>query len=240
MESGIQEYEVELAKLQPKAQTQAPPPPPLAATETPKWSVENHPAYQGTGRKPPTQQQQEDEPELVHAYHVNEKVQARWKGKFYPARIISMFGSSRDPKFTVKFDGWPETPTLGTEALKPLHTPAPPQQVKRKAEEELTPAAPSVSHTYSAAPNVNAELAQARKEPSKVSDGPPKASKAAKKLKNNKIYEKSANDWKAFSSKMSGKGKIGKKESMFRTGEGVNARGRLEAIPSFSISANRC
>ena len=135
-----------------------------------------------------------------------------------------MFGSARDPKFTVKFDGWPETPTLGTEALKPLQASAPPQATKRKAEDDVPPA-PSSTHTYSAAANVNPELAAARKEPSKVSDGPTKASKVAKKLKNNKTYEKSANDWKAFNSKMAGKGKMGKKDSMFRTGEGVNARG---------------
>ena len=209
--------------MQPKANKQAPPPPPPPAAEAPKWSVENHPAYQGTGRKPPTQQV--DEPAPVHTYHVNEKVQARWKGRFYPARIISMFGSAKDPKFTIKFDGFPETPTLGTEALKPLAAPAPPQQVKRKAEDDVAPQQSS-THTYSAAANVNPELAQARKEPSKVSDGPPKSAKVAKKLKNNKTYEKSANDWKAFNSKMAGKGKMGKKESMFRTGDGVNARGK--------------
>jgi survival-of-motor-neuron-related-splicing factor 30 len=208
--------------LQPKPKQQAPPPPPPPA-ETPKWSVENHPAYQGTGRKPPTQQQQAEEPVQAHTYHVNEKVQARYRGKFYNARIISMFGSSKDPKFTIKFDDYPETPTMGVEGLRPLVAPAPPQQTKRKAEDE--PPAPQSTHTFSAAANINEELAQARKEPSKVGDGPPKSAKVAKKLKNNKTYEKSANDWKAFNSKMSGKGKMGKKESMFRTGEGVNARG---------------
>jgi survival-of-motor-neuron-related-splicing factor 30 len=151
-------------------------------------------------------------------------VQARYKGKFYTARILAVTGSSKDPKFTIKFDGWQDTPTLGLSELKPVVAPpAAPQQAKRKADEPLAP--PSATHTYSAAANVNPELAQARKEPSKVSDGPPKPAKMAKKLKNNKTYEKSANDWKSFNSKMAGKGKMGKKDSMFRTGDGVNARG---------------
>lgn len=226
VESGIQEYEVELAKLQPKVPAAA-----LSSQEAepaPKWSVENHPAYQGTGRKPPVQQSAEM-PEPVRTYHVNEKVQARYKGKFYSARILTVTGSSKDPKFTIKFDGWPDTPTLSLDELKPIAAPAAPQQVKRKADEP--PPAPSSTHTYSAAANVDPELAsQARKEPSKVSDGPPKPPKMAKKLKNNKTYEKSANDWKAFNSKMSGKGKMGKKDSMFRTGEGVHARGMFYTL----------
>ncbi|KIW04169.1 uncharacterized protein PV09_04485 [Verruconis gallopava] len=221
VESGIQEYEVELAKLQPKAQSTAPPPPPPAADSPPKWSVENHPAYQGSNRKPPSNQPSADTPEPPRTYHVNEKVQARYKGKFYTARILAVTGSSKDPKFTIKFDGWPDTPTLGSADLKPLNAPVAPQQVKRKADE---PPTQSATHTYSAAANVNPELAQARKEPSKASDGPPKPAKMPKKLKNNKTYEKSANDWKAFNNKMAVKGKLSKKDSMFRTGEGVNAR----------------
>jgi survival-of-motor-neuron-related-splicing factor 30 len=234
VESGIQEYEVELAKLLPKVQPSAPPPPSAETAPAPKWSVENHPAYQGTGRKLPTQA---DTPEPVRTYHVNEKVQARYKGKFYTARILAVTGSSKDPKFTIKFDGWPDTPTLGLSDLKPIAAPVEPQQVKRKADEPPPP--PSSTHTYSAAANVNPELAtQAKKEPSKVSDGPPKPPKMAKKLKNNKTYEKSANDWKAFNSKMAGKGKMGKKESMFRTGEGVNARGlyKLSLVSSFNAN----
>lgn len=168
----------------------------------------------------------------MRTYQVNEKVQARYKGKFYSARILAVTGSSKDPKFTIKFDGWPDTPTLGLAELKPIAAPVAPPQAKRKADEPPPPP----SHTYSAAANVDPELAtQARKEPSKVSDGPPKPAKMAKKLKNNKTYEKSANDWKAFNSKMTGKGKMGKKDSMFRTGEGVHARGTLYPGPILHV-----
>jgi len=59
-----------------------------------------------------------------------------------------------------------------------------------------------------------------------VSDGPPKPAKAPRKVKANKELEAGKNKWQDFTAK--GKvGKVAKKESMFRTGEGVNARGEF-------------
>ena len=77
----------------------------------------------------------------------------------------------------------------------------------------------------SAAANIDPALAsQAKKEPSKVSDGPTRPAKVPRKVKANKELEAGKNKWQEFATK--GKtGKVAKKESMFRTPDGVNARG---------------
>lgn len=61
--------------------------------------------------------------------------------------------------------------------------------------------------------------------PSLVSDGPVRPAKIPRKVKANKELEAGKNNWQDFSTK--GKqGKVAKKESMFRTPDGVNARGQ--------------
>ncbi len=90
--------------------------------------------------------------------------------------------------------------------------------------------APVNSNVISAAADINPALAsQAKKEPSKVSDGPVRPAKLPRKVKANKELEAGKSKWQDFSSK--GKtGKVAKKESMFRTPEGVNARGMLALL----------
>ena len=98
---------------------------------------------------------------------------------------------------------------------------------KRKADgTSVNPTIPTIpvkSNVISAAANINPALAsQAKKEPSKVSDGPVRPPKVPRKVKANKELEAGKSKWQDFSSK--GKtGKVAKKESMFRTPEGVNA-----------------
>lgn len=120
---------------------------------------------------------------------------------------------------------------------------------KRKADATpatpATPTFPGPSNVISAAANINHELAsQARKEPSKVSDGPTRPAKVPKKIKANKELEAGKNKWQEFSAK--GKsGKVAKKDSMFRTGESVNARGQShpctnpDDIPMLIVSYSR-
>jgi len=56
-----------------------------------------------------------------------------------------------------------------------------------------------------------------------VSDGPLGPAKIPRKVKANKELEAGKNKWQQFAAK--GKvGKVAKKDSMFRTGESVNAR----------------
>ena len=84
---------------------------------------------------------------------------------------------------------------------------------------------PPVPNVISAAANIDTALAsQLKNEANQTLDGPPKPAKVARKVKANKELEAGKSKWQEFSAK--GKfGKTAKKESMFRTGEGVNARG---------------
>ena len=193
-----------------------------------KWSRENHPAFKKTA---PTQQSI-DEPEAPTSFSVNDTVLAKWhsgdKG-FYPARITSITGSSTAPVYIVKFKNYDTTETLRAKDIKPITNPN-----KRKADGtpvvSSLPTPPVNTSIISAAADIDPELAQqTKREPSKVSDGPVRPAKVPKKIKANKELEAGKNKWQDFASK--GKlGKAAKKESMFRTPEGVHGRGKLPHI----------
>lgn len=211
--AGIEEFrgllDDELASL----------PAPKAASPPPKekWSRENHPAFKNAVPAA-------DDTPAPQAYKVNDVVLAKWKSGdrgFYPAKILSITGSSMSPTYHIKFTQYPDTESLSSHEIKPIAN-----DKKRKADgSPVTPAAaptpPSTSGVISAAANIDPVLAsQARKEPSKVSDGPARPAKIPKKVKANKELEQSKNKWQQFTQQ--GKGK--KKESMFRLGTSVNAR----------------
>ncbi len=190
-----------------------------------KWSRENHPAFKKTTATL-------EEPDAPTTFKVNDTVLAKWhsgdKG-FYPARITSITGSSTAPVYIVKFKNYDTTETLRAKDIKPIINPN-----KRKADgtpvvasiQTPPPAPPISSNVISAAADINPELAhQTKREPSKVSDGPIRPAKIPKKIKANKELEAGKSKWQDFAAK--GKfGKAAKKESMFRTPEGVNGRGR--------------
>ena len=150
---------------------------------------------------------------------------------FYPARITSITGSKAKPVYIVTFKSYATTETLSAQDIKPLG-----DSRKRKAEAEAaTPSSgnstPTQSHTgvISAAANIDPDLAsQAKREPSKVGDGPARPAKVPRKVKANKELEAGKSKWQEFSTKGFKKGPVAKKDSMFRTPDGVNARG--EAI----------
>lgn len=192
-----------------------------------KWSKENHPAYQAGYRKSEPEPALEDSQTAV-SFNVNDTVLARWKsgdGSFYPARITSITGSTSKPVYIVSFKSYATTETLSAKDIKTIST----ESKKRKADGmpgALTlPTPPSNPNVISAAANVDPALAsQARQEPSKVSDGPPRPAKVPRKVKAGKELEAGKSKWQDFSTK--GKlAKVAKKESMFRTPDGVNARG---------------
>jgi len=223
LEEVISLTEAAIAELKPASVTTPaarPSPPPVKE----KWSKENHPAYQAGYRKT------EVEPEEAHTpstFSVNDTVMARWKsgdGGFYAARITSITGSSSDPVYIVTFKSYGNTETLRAKDIKPLSNEA----KKRKADGISGSSAPvpppSNPSVISAAANVDPTLAQqAKREPSKVSDGPVRPAKIPRKVKANKELEAGKSKWQDFAAK-SKAGKFTKKESMFRTGEGVNAR----------------
>ncbi|EXJ90756.1 hypothetical protein A1O1_03860 [Capronia coronata CBS 617.96] len=223
VEEVISLTEAAIAELKPAsvtASTATPSSPPERA----KWSKENHPAYQAGYRKPEVDAEETHTPAT---FSVNDTVSARWKsgdGGFYTARITSITGSSSDPVYIVTFKNYGNTETLKAKDIKPLSNDA----RKRKADGmsgSSTPVAPpSNPSVISAAASVDPTLAQqARREPSKVSDGPVRPAKIPRKVKANKELEAGKAKWQDFASK-SKVAKMTKKDSMFRTGEGVKAR----------------
>lgn len=174
---------------------------------------------------------------------------------FYPAKISSITGSSSKPVYLVTFKGYNNTETLFAHEIKPVaqHTGtkrkaeelgsgsasqnsahAHPHQSSSTplaspgfAGTTAATAGPASGVMISAAASVDPALAsQARNhEPSRIGDGPIKPAKVAKKISSTKTLEAGKSKWQEFAG---GKGKMGKmmkKTSMFKTGEGVNARG---------------
>ena len=206
-----------------------------------KWSKEKHPAYQA-GYRPPNAPPSPVVEEPPHKFSVNDPVLAKWKSgdkAFYPARITSITGSSSKPVYIVTFKNYSTTETLSAADIKPVSNQHPDSK-KRKADGSstvsssspstaaTTPAAKSTG-VISAAADINPTLAsQAKREPSKVSDGPIRPAKVPRKVKANRELEAGKSKWQEFSAKGAKAGKVGKKESMFRTPEGVNARGKSD------------
>jgi survival of motor neuron-related-splicing factor 30 len=224
LEEVISLTESAIAELKPEP-APAPPTQPASPPVKEKWSKENHPAYQAGYRKSEVDHEETNTPAQ---FAVNDTVSARWKsgdGGFYTARITSITGSSSDPVYIVTFKNYGNTETLKAKDIKPLAG----DSRKRKADGisgSSTPVPqPSNPNVISAAASVDPALAQqARREPSKVSDGPPRPAKVPRKVKANKELEAGKSKWQDFAAK--GKlGKMGKKDSMFRTGDSVNARG---------------
>ncbi|KAH8884626.1 hypothetical protein GQ53DRAFT_829586 [Thozetella sp. PMI_491] len=222
-----------LAELQPKAAPSRPAPkrpasPPPAEQ---KWSRENHPAF-----KKAAPEDKEPEPVAV-SYKVNDTVMAKWvsgdKG-YYPARITSVTGSSTDPIYVVKFKSYDTVETLRSKDIRPIAQ-------KRKADGSAVSnsapapaAAPSpskVASPSSSTPNSGIILSagaemypqaqQAGKAAEKPDDEKPKPK--FKKIKANKELEAGKNKWQEFSTKGKG-GKSAKKDSMFRTPDGIHGR----------------
>jgi survival of motor neuron-related-splicing factor 30 len=223
LEQVISLTEAAIAELKPSSVPAVVPKKPAEPPVKEKWSRENHPAF----KKSAATSTPADEPDTPAVLKVNDMVLAKWhsgdKG-FYPARITSITGSSTNSVYIVKFKGYDATETLRIKDIKPIVNPN-----KRKADGTpvVTPAPtpPTNTNIISAAADINPELAQqTKREPSKVSDGPVRPAKVPKKIKANKELEAGKNKWQDFAAK--GKfGKAGKKESMFRTPEGVHGRG---------------
>ncbi|KAI1078860.1 hypothetical protein F5B20DRAFT_581892 [Whalleya microplaca] len=217
-----------IAELKP---TKASPPKPKAPSPPPvqeKWSRENHPAFK---KSAPVEEKDADAGPVN--YKVNDNVMAKWisgdRG-FYPARITSITGSSTAPIYVVKFKSYDTTEQLRSKDIRPIAQ-------KRKADGTLVnngtptstpsqPPAPSTSSApgvISAAASINPELAQKNREEVLKNTG--EAKPTAKKIKATRELEAGKNKWQEFNSKSKfAKGHKGKKDSMFRTPEGVHAR----------------
>ena len=229
LEELINLTETSIAELKPPAPSAPPAEKPPTPPTKEKWSKENHPAYQAGYRKPTVEQA--DEPTPPVSFSVNENVLARWvsgDNAFYPARITSMTGSSSNPVYIVSFKSYATVESLTAKDLKPISSN---DARKRKADASSgTPSSQSPvpqsphSSVISAAADINPTLAnQARKDPKEAGDGPARHAKVPRKVKATRELEEGKNKWKDFANKS----KIGRKDSMFRTGEGPNSRGML-------------
>lgn len=225
-----------LAELKPKQQPPAqsrPAPKPAEPTPPPppqeKWSRENHPAF----KKPaPAAAPVEEEREQVAHYQVNDTVMAKWvsgdKG-FYPARITAVTGSSTKPMYTVKFKSYDTIETLGARDIRPVGGAAAAAGQKRKAEEPVAAAAAAAAApgpTPATSSNGVVMAAPATVYPAQEKkEGEEKPVKKFKKIKATKELEKGKSKWQEFNAKAAGKLGKHKKDSMFRTPEGVGGRG---------------
>ncbi|KAF2966796.1 hypothetical protein GQX73_g6774 [Xylaria multiplex] len=222
-----------LAELKPtKAPSSKPQPsPPSPPPTQEKWSRENHPAFK---KAPPPEEKDADAGPVN--YKVNDNVMAKWVSgdkAFYPARITSITGSSTAPIYVVKFKSYDNTEQLRAKDIRPVAQ-------KRKADGTpvnaataspfATPAQPPPPSSIttnpgviSAAASINPELAQRNREEAlnNAADAKPKA----KKIKAKKELEAGKNKWQEFNNKSKfAKANKSKKESMFRTPEGVHGR----------------
>lgn len=233
LEQVISLTEAAIAELKPPSVPAAVPKKQSELPTKEKWSRENHPAFKKSATT------LAEETDAATTFKVNDTVLAKWhsgdKG-FYPARITSITGSSTAPVYIVKFKSYDTTETLRAKDIKPVINPN-----KRRADGTPvvasipTPPPPVNTNVISAAADINPELAlQTKREPSKVSDGPIRPAKVPKKIKAKKELEAGKSKWQDFAAK--GKfGKAAKKDSMFRTPEGVHGRGKNSCTPAIFV-----
>ncbi|KAJ5112749.1 hypothetical protein N7532_000794 [Penicillium argentinense] len=180
--------------------------------------------------QPPVDTRREAPPPPPPSFAVNDDVLARWKsgdGSFYPARITSVTGSASNPVYLVSFKAYATVENLTSRDIRPVHA-----SDNRKRKADGTPGSsaspsPAPSNVISAAADINPALAsQARAEPTKATEASARPAKQQRKVKANRELEEGKNKWQDFATKSKGKvkGKFGKKESMFRTGDSFNAR----------------
>ncbi|KAL2147289.1 hypothetical protein VTI28DRAFT_10279 [Corynascus sepedonium] len=234
LEQMIQLLDDSLAELKPKneppktAPKKAPSPPPAEQ----KWSRENHPAF----KKAAPVEEKEKEAETI-TYQVNDNVMAKWlsgdKG-FYPARITAVTGSSTAPIYTVKFKSYDTVETLRAKDIRPMaqkrkadgtavstNTNTVPTSTATPSPSSLTPTSANNGIVMSAAADIYPQALEAKKAAAENNDEKPRPK--FKKIKATKELEKGKNKWQEFTTK--GKfGKAAKKESMFRTPEGIHGR----------------
>lgn len=198
-------------------------------------------------------------------YQVNDTVLAKWvtgdKG-FYTARITAVTGSSTQPIYTVKFKSYDTVETLRAKDIRPVSnkrkadgsagtgnasagsggstaspttTPSTPLSGSAAGFPPVgagggSSAATNNGTVLTAAPSV---YPQAEQQPA---DGE-KPAKKFKKIKATKELEKGKNKWQEFNNK-SKFGKTHKKDSMFRTPDGVHGRGMI--VGPYLLSSNVC
>lgn len=232
IEELINLTETSIAELKPAVSTSKP-----TSSQKETWSKE-------TDLHKPAANHNEEAPPIPVSFAVNDNVLARWvsgDNAFYPARITSITGSSSNPVYLVSFKTYSTVENLTSKDIRPISGN---ESRKRKADAtpgssaSSSPAPPAPSNVISAAADINPDLAtQVRNEPSKLGDGSNRPAKVPRKVKATRELEAGKNKWQDFAAKS--RGKFGKKDSMFRTGEGPNARGKPNLRPCLSLTVGR-
>ena len=175
------------------------------------------------------------------SYTVNDTVMARWVSgdkQFYPARITSITGSSTAPIYIVKFKAYDETDTVRPKDIRPMsnkrkadsgpvNSPSTPSTPSIPPPPSFTPQQPPTPGVVSAAASIYPDAqrtATATTASAVPLDDPDKPK--TKKIKAKKELEAGKAKWQDFNKSKMGKGKS-KKDSMFRTPEGVHGRGEF-------------
>ncbi|KAK4249568.1 hypothetical protein C7999DRAFT_39393 [Corynascus novoguineensis] len=239
LEQMIQLLDDSLAELKPKSEPPkaAPKKAPSSPPAEQKWSRENHPAFKKAAAPV---EEKEKEAEAI-TYQVNDNVMAKWlsgdKG-FYPARITAVTGSSTAPIYTVKFKSYDTVETLRAKDIRPMaqkrkadgtavsantNAVGGPTSTATPSPSSLTPTSANNGIVMSAAADIYPQALEAKKAAAAAENNDEKPRPKFKKIKATKELEKGKNKWQEFTTK--GKfGKAAKKESMFRTPEGIHGR----------------
>lgn len=221
IEELIKLTETSIAELKPAESASKPHPPKKGS-----WSRDS-------ASQKPAQDTEEPHPSPA-SLSVNDTVLARWASgdnAFYPARITSITGSSSNPMYLVSFKSYNTVENLTAKDIRPISGN---DSRKRKADAtpgssaHSSPAPPPPSNVISAAADINPALATAARNEPKAGDEANRPTKVQRKVKASRELEDGKNKWQNFAAKS--KGKFGKKDSMFRTGDSVNARGESIAL----------
>ena len=236
LEEAISLTQAAIAELRPAAAAAtpsktAPKNPVTSPSAPPKWSKESHPAYRTASISESAPPPPAPSTHAHSTFAVNDTVLAKWvsgDNSFYPARITSITGSSSSPVYIVTFKSYATTETLSAKDIKPMSNNSH-ADLSRKRKSPPPSSSGANSTTITASPSIDPTLAaQSRSviESARASDGTTRAPKAARKVKATKELESSKSKWQDFAAKGAGAKKGGplKKDSMFRTPEGVHGR----------------
>lgn len=176
-----------------------------------KFDPEKHPLLRKTVEKP--------EPAKPVVFNTGDICEVQWSGDkgWYKAKILSVMGSTADPKYTVRFLQYDETATVDKKSVRSI--------AKRKAEEPavVNQPAKTAQIVISAPASVNpaAQAAAAND----AGDAQPKVVKR-RKIGGDKALDRKKNSWKQFQASTP------QRESQFRVGTGINSRGRRFGRPA--------
>ena len=134
-------------------------------------------------------------------------------GRWYAARIVSVGGSSSDPKYTVLYKGYDSTEIATSESLRPL---------KNAAGGAPTPTTAS-KRTASVAAKLTPEEEQERERKRKRSE-----KKAERSANRSAEANSMQNNWQKFAKKAEKKGALKSDKSMFKTPDDPLAKGEEE------------